>query len=115
MCTPTGYIKKILLVMKITTFFLFAAIMQASATAVAQRLTLVQKDATLKEVFTAINKQTGYNIFWSDSQINANQKVNANFSNTPLLEVLDKCLENTQLTYSVENKTVVIKQKSQPS
>jgi TonB-dependent starch-binding outer membrane protein SusC len=110
-CMPSRYIKKFLLVMKITTFLLFAAFMQVSASGLAQRLTLVQKDATLKQIFKEINKQTGYNIYWSDSQLNSDQKVNVNFKDTPLLGVLDKCLENTQLTYTVENKTVVIKEK----
>jgi TonB-linked SusC/RagA family outer membrane protein len=110
-CTPPGYIKKILLVMKLTTLILFAALMQVSAAGLAQRLTLVEKNATLKEVFNEINKQTNYNILWSSSQVNGDIKVDADFKDTPLLEVLDKCLENTDLTYSIENKNVVIKHK----
>jgi len=113
-CSPPGYIKKILLVMKITTFFLFAALMQVSAAGIAQRLTLVQKDATLKQVFNAINKQTNYNIVWSANDINGDQKVNADFRDAPLTEVLNKCLENTGLTYAIVDKTVVIKQ-AEPS
>ncbi|HWZ15446.1 MAG TPA: SusC/RagA family TonB-linked outer membrane protein [Mucilaginibacter sp.] len=97
--------------MKITTFLIFVAFMQVSAKGLAQRLTLIQKDVTLKQVFKEINKQTGYNIFWSDSQLSGDQKVNANFKDASLLEVLNKCLENTHLTYTVENKTVVIKEK----
>jgi len=110
-CTPPGYIKKILLVMKITTFLLFVALMQVSAAGLAQRLTLVEKDATLKQVFNEINKQTNYNILWSTSQVNGDQTINVNFKDTPLLEVLDRCLENTSLTYTIENKTIVIKEK----
>jgi TonB-linked SusC/RagA family outer membrane protein len=112
-CTPPGYIKKILLIMKITTIFLFAALMQVSAAGLAQRLTLVKKDATLKQIFDAVNKQTNYNFVWSADQLNINQPVNADFKDTPLLEVLDKCLANTGLTYTIEDKTVVIKKKEE--
>ena len=97
--------------MKITTFILFVALIQVSAAGRAQRLTMVKSNITLKEVFKEINKQTGYNIYWSDSQLNSDQKVDADFKDTPLLEVLDRCLNNTNLTYTVENKTVVIKAK----
>ncbi|MDB5117698.1 MAG: TonB-dependent receptor plug [Mucilaginibacter sp.] len=110
-CMPPGYIKKILLVMKITTFLIIAALMQVSAAGLAQKVTLIKKDITLKEVFKEINKQTGYNIFGSDEQIN--KKIDANFQNAGLLEVLNKCLENTSLTYSVEDKTIIIKKKEE--
>lgn len=112
-CTPPGYIKKLLLIMKITAIFLFAALMQVSAAGLAQRLTLVKKDATLKQVFDAVNKQTNYNFVWSADQLNINQPVNADFKDTPLLEVLDKCLSNTGMTYTIEDKTVVIKKKDE--
>jgi len=108
---PPGPIKKFLLVMKITMFFLFAAFMQVAAAGLAQKVTFVQKDATLRQVFNEINKQTNYNIIWSAGQVNGDQTVNANFRDTPLADVLDKCLENTGLTYTIEEKSVVIKQK----
>jgi len=112
-CTPPGCVKKILLVMKITTIILFVAFMQVSAVGLAQKVTLVQKDATIRQIFKEINKQTGYNIFWSDSQINGDTKLSVDFKNTPLADVLNICLENSELTYSIEDKNVVIKQKEQ--
>ncbi len=104
-CIPPGYIKKFLLVMKITTFLLFAALMQVSAAGLAQKLTLVKSNVTLRQVFLEINKQTDYNVIWSADDVNGNIKVNADFKETPLLEVLDKSLENTTLTYDRTNKT----------
>jgi len=112
-CTPPGCVKKILLVMKITTIILFVAFIQVSAAGLAQKVTLVQKDATIRQIFKEINKQTGYNIFWSDSQINGDTKLSVDFKNTPLADVLNICLENSELTYSIEDKNVVIKQKEQ--
>jgi TonB-dependent starch-binding outer membrane protein SusC len=105
------YTQQFLRVMKITTFILFAALMQVSAAGIAQRLTLPKQDISLKELFNQINKQTSYTVAWSATQVNADQQVQVDFKNTPLLEVLDQTLKNTNLTYSIENKTVVIKQK----
>ncbi|MFS2185604.1 SusC/RagA family TonB-linked outer membrane protein [Mucilaginibacter sp. Mucisp84] len=110
-CVPRGRIKQVLLIMRLTTFLLFAAFMQVSAAGLAQRLTLVQKNVTLKQVFNEVNKQTGYSIVWSVSQVRGNVQVDVDFKDTPLLEALDKCLENTNLTYTIENKTVVIRER----
>lgn len=64
-CTHSCYPKKFLLIMKLTTFILFLAFMQASAAVFSQKITYKQNDVTLKQVFNEINKQTGYNLFWS--------------------------------------------------
>ncbi|HEY4150728.1 MAG TPA: SusC/RagA family TonB-linked outer membrane protein [Chitinophagaceae bacterium] len=97
--------------MKLTTIILFAALMQVSAATMAQRVTMQQKQASLKEIFDQINLQTSYNVIYNASLVNANREVSVDFNNTPLLEALDKCLENTNLTYTIENKTVVVRQK----
>jgi TonB-linked SusC/RagA family outer membrane protein len=108
-CMPFGYIKKLLLIMKITTFILFLALMQASAAVFSQQITFKEKDATLKRVFSEINKQTGYNVFWSPKTINNADRLDINFENTPLKEALDYCLSGLPLAYVIDGKTVIIK------
>ncbi|RZL44346.1 MAG: hypothetical protein EOO93_28110, partial [Pedobacter sp.] len=60
-CNPPDYIRKFFLIMRIATVIIFSVLMQVSANGMAQRLTLNQKGATLKQIFIEINKQTGYN------------------------------------------------------
>jgi len=96
-------------VMKLTTLILFLALMQVSAAGIAQRLTLSKQDISLKQLFNQINQQTSYTVVWSAQEVDANQTVN--FKDTPLLEVLDQALKNTNLAYTIADKTVVIKQK----
>ncbi|NNU33270.1 hypothetical protein HK413_02175 [Mucilaginibacter sp. S1162] len=55
--------------MKITFLLFFTTLMQVSATSIAQKITYHQKEATLKQIFTEINKQTGFNVFWSPKVI----------------------------------------------
>ncbi len=110
---PPPRTQKILRIMKLTTFIILIALMQVSASTVAQRLTIADKTTTLKQLFNQINQQTGYNVVWSASQVNGNRVVPAGFNNTPLLEVLNTTLANTNLSYTIEDKTVVIKEKEQ--
>jgi TonB-linked SusC/RagA family outer membrane protein len=107
---PSGYVKKFLLIMKITTFVIFLAIMQASGAALSQKITFEKKDATLKEVFGEINKQTGYNIFWSPKKVKDAPRLNVSFHDTPVEDVLKVCLRNLPLTYTIEGSNVIIKE-----
>ena len=106
-----NYTKQVLRVMKITTVILFFAFMQVSASVIAQRLTLQKQDISLKQFFNEINRQTAYTVVWSADQVDGDLKLKVDFKNTPLLEVLDQALNNTRLSYSIENKTIIIKQK----
>ncbi|WP_439697879.1 TonB-dependent receptor [Mucilaginibacter sp. AW1-7] len=108
-CMPSGYIKKFLLIMKMTSFMLMLAFMQVSAAVFSQKITYVNKDATLKQVFKQINKQTGYNIFWSPKTINSNHKIDAAFKDASIDQVLASCLKDFRLTYLIEGKSVIIK------
>ncbi|HEY0175341.1 MAG TPA: secretin and TonB N-terminal domain-containing protein, partial [Pedobacter sp.] len=98
--------------MKLTTILLFAALLQVSAAGFAQRITFTQKNASLKQVFKEINKQTGYSVFWSPQLVKNVKAQDVSFNNTPLNEVLDICFKNLSLTYLIEDKNVIIKEKT---
>lgn len=104
-------IYKILFIMRVIALLFFAAIMQVSASTNAQKLTYVQKNASLEQLFKEIKKQTGYNIVWYEGKLNPEWSVNANFRKTPLKDVMDIALTGMQLDYTISNKTVVIKEK----
>lgn len=106
-----GRVQKILQVMRVTTFFLLAAMMQVSASTLAQRVTINQKNANLTEVFRAIRTQTGYDFVYDQDLIAKSASVNINFTNLELNEALKRCLANQPLTFTIENKTVIIQEK----
>lgn len=110
-CKPSGYVKKFLLVMKLITLFLFAVFMQVSAAGFGQRINFTQKNASLKQVFKEINKQTGYSVFWSPELIKNLKGKDVSFINTPIDEVLDICFKNLPLSYIIDDKNVIIKDK----
>jgi TonB-linked SusC/RagA family outer membrane protein len=100
---------KFLLTMKLTIFFLIAAIMQVSATTYAQKLNLKQKEVTLKQVFKEIKKQTGYDVLYQPDKLNDSQKINADFTNTPLEQVIKACLQGQSLGFTFYETSIVIK------
>jgi type II secretory pathway component GspD/PulD (secretin) len=108
-CMPSGYARKFLLIMKITTFILFLAFMQASASVFSQKITYKENEVSLKKVLNEINKQTGYNVFWSSKSIKKTHKLDANFQNSSIEEVLNSCLKDLSLTYTIEGKSIIIK------
>jgi len=99
---------KILRVMKLTVFLLFLALTQVCAEGYSQSITYKGKNITLKQVFNEINKQTGYNVFWSSGIIAGAPRMDVNFENTPLRVVLETCLQRAHLTYSIEEKSIII-------
>ena len=109
LCRLHRHIAKFLLMMKITMFLLIATMMQVSATTYAQKLNLKQKEVTLKQVFKEIKKQTGYDVLYQPDKLKANQKINADFSNAPLEEVMKTCLQGQPLVYTFYEKTIIIK------
>jgi TonB-linked SusC/RagA family outer membrane protein len=111
LCTPPGCINKFLLVMKLTTVLLIATFVQVSAAGFAQKVTFIKKDATLKQVFNEVYKQTGYSVFWTGTKAKNDLHVDADFKDASLEDVLKKSLENQPLDFTIEDKMIVIKEK----
>ncbi|UEG55183.1 SusC/RagA family TonB-linked outer membrane protein [Mucilaginibacter daejeonensis] len=95
--------------MKLSVLFMTAFLIQVSAAGLAQNVTFKKHNASLKQLFTEIRKQTGYNVLWQDSKVNEQLKFEADFKNEPLRNVLDKTLTQRSLTYTIVNRTVVIR------
>jgi TonB-linked SusC/RagA family outer membrane protein len=109
---PKGYAYKIWLIMRFTTVILIATIMQVSASSFAQKLTYVKSEITLKQLFKEIKRQTGYEVLYADKNIDDSKKITVNFKNAPLADVLKKCLEEQDVTYTIDsNKGILIKAK----
>jgi TonB-linked SusC/RagA family outer membrane protein len=112
LCMPPGYIQKMLLIMKLTTFILIISIMQVTAASFGQNVTLKQDKVSMTKLFYEIRKQTGYNVMLEDKNVLSAKKINADFMDTPLEKVMDLVVQGTGLTYVIEDKTIVVKEKS---
>ncbi len=100
------------LAMKFTAFILLVACLQVSAGGNAQKVTLSLTNASWEKVFHEIKKQTGYNFFYKVNDLLQAGKVTVNVNDSPLEEALDICFRNQPLTYTIIEKTVLIKKQS---
>jgi len=106
-----GIFKKILLVMKLTIVLIVAGLLQVHAGSFAQNITLNRQHIPLSQLFKEIKKQTGYDFLYSPEMIEKAKPVDINVSETPLKEVLDNCFADEPLTYTIDQKTIIVKEK----
>lgn len=108
-------IRPLLLTMRLTTAVLIISMMQVNASGFAQKLTFKASNGQLKQLFTEIKRQTGYNVVWNAERIRSAKPISVNFINTDLEQALKISLSNQALTYTIEKKTVVISEKETPA
>ncbi|SMC39803.1 TonB-linked outer membrane protein, SusC/RagA family [Pedobacter africanus] len=102
---------KLLLIMRLTTFILILSLTQVSAASFAQRLNYVKKNASLKEIFAEVKKQTGYHVFYADQGIDVNRRVDVSFRNTDLKTALTYVMNEQDLEYVIDSRNIIIKAK----
>src|SRR5690606_35927109 len=100
---------KLLMVMKLTSILLLFCAMHVSAAGYSQQISISKKETNLKEVFAEIKNQSGYTVFYSDRVDPSSHALDVQFKNLPLREALDRCLSGQGLTYTIVNKTIVVK------
>lgn len=106
-----GLPRKILVIMKLIIVLMTTCLLQVSAGGFAQKLTYSKKGATLEQIFTEIRKQTGYYVVYSENKIDKNTKLDVNFKNTDLNDVLDVIGKSQDLTYSFDERNISLKPK----
>ena len=101
---------KILMIMKLTTFFLLISILSITARGYSQyaRLDLSLQNASIQEFIHEIEEQSEFNFFYKDDQIDLNRMVSIEAKNSLIGEVLNDVFENTDISYTVVDKVIVI-------
>ena len=77
----------------------------------AQKVTLSLEKVSLEKAFKEIGKQTGYSFVYTREQINKSNPVNLEIKNVSLHEALVICFANQPLTFAIEDKHVIVKDK----
>ncbi|RKR83332.1 TonB-linked SusC/RagA family outer membrane protein [Mucilaginibacter gracilis] len=103
--------RKFFLVMRITTVLLLISVLTVSAASYAQKITLNEKRASLKDVLAKIRQQSGYDFIYSNDMLDAAGPVSVKVSNVALEDALKASLADQQLTYDIQDGTVIIKVK----
>jgi len=90
-------------------FFLFCS---ASIYAQEQHVTIKLQNASLTDVFKAIEKQTTYHFSYRDVVVDSKNDITVSRTDAPVSEILNEVMKNKNLTYSiVSSKSIVISEK----
>jgi len=103
---------KTLLIMNLTTVFLFAICLSVNAEVFSQKVSLSEKNSSLEKVFKEINRQTNYTFVYTESLLKKSKSINLKVQNASIDLVLEMCLKEQPLTYNIVNKMVVIREKA---
>ncbi|MBL4676819.1 MAG: TonB-dependent receptor plug domain-containing protein, partial [Mucilaginibacter sp.] len=106
-------LRKIFLIMKITTFLLLISMLSVSASSLAQKITLNQRNASLEKVLEEIRRQSGYDLFYTYSMMDNSKPVSVDLKDATVDEALKISLDGQSLTYEIEQNTIVLKFKPQ--
>jgi TonB-dependent starch-binding outer membrane protein SusC len=100
---------KLLLIMNFTAIIFLATCLQVSAMGHSQTITLSESNASLEKIFRELKRQTVYD-FWYESKLLKNaKKVDIQVKDASIEEVLNICFQNQMLTYSIVEKTIIVK------
>lgn len=104
---------KISLAMRLT-FILVVCLMQVSAAAIAQKITLNKRNASLESVLKDIRKQSGYDYYFDSKLITQNQKVTVAVKDASIDDALKQTLNGLPLDYVIDGKIISIKKRESP-
>lgn len=99
-------------VMRLSTILILACIMQVSAKTYSQSITYSCKNESLENVFKAIRAKTGYLVFYDQNELDKNRKVTLNVDDQPLETLVRQALKDLPVSYSFEDKTIIISKRS---
>ncbi|TSJ39148.1 SusC/RagA family TonB-linked outer membrane protein [Mucilaginibacter corticis] len=107
--------KKILLCVKLTTFFILIALMHVSAAVRSQdKLDLTVKNVKFDKLFEMLEQKSSYTFLYNNQAI-AQRKVTIDVKDVTVPQILDNAFKNTGLSFRIlNNNLIVITRQSAP-
>lgn len=96
--------------MRLTFLFVFVGLMQVSASLYSQstKLNLSLQNTKLEDVLQAIEQQSEYRFAYSAEYIDVNKRINVEFTNKPINEVLDGLFMSTDVKYRINDRHIML-------
>ncbi|MFV0604854.1 MAG: TonB-dependent receptor [Niabella sp.] len=95
--------------MKFLSIYLFAIVLNVSATGFSQSITLKEKNITYPTLFRLIHKQTGYQVIYKADVFDTKETISITAKNSSVEDVLALVLKNKPVSYTVLEKSIVLK------
>jgi len=90
---------------------LFAQVVICGASAQTSNLTIQQKNITVKDALTLIEKGSKVVFFYTDKDIDLNRRLNINVVNQPVSKILDEVFKNSSNTFKIDGNQIYITKK----
>ncbi len=103
-------LKKIMLIMKMTTVLLFAGFMAIGATTYSQstRLNFRLENASLQEFFARVEQISEFYFFYKEDEVDLETNVSLDIQNQTIDKILDNVLKETGLNYKIVDRYIVV-------
>lgn len=103
--------RKIIMRINLIAFFIVMACLQVTASSYAQKITLSEKNASLKTILLALEAQSGYYILYNTPMLKDAKNINIELNKVTLEQALNKLFEGQGLTYTIRGNAVVVKRR----
>ncbi len=97
--------------MRLTMMIITTCLLQVSAAGFAQRITLSEKNTALVKIIQKIRVQSGYDFMIDSKLLNKAKMVTVNLQNATIEEAIKACLAGQEISFSIENKIVLLSPK----
>ena len=107
---PSGGISKILLRMKLLTFFILVSMVTGTASSYSQltKFSLKLSGATVKEVFHDIESNSEFILLYNEKLLDVNRKVDVDVNDKTVESILSQVFDGTNNTYKIYDRQIVI-------
>ncbi len=99
-------------IMKLTTVFMITLCLQVSAESFSQKVTIKGENISIQRIFEDIRKQTGFQFLYADDALKTAKPISLSVRKEKLENVLALCFKDQLLTYTITDKTIVVKRKT---
>lgn len=98
-------------IMRMTTLLMLISFLTVSAASTSQTVTLTGKNLSIRQVFSAIEKQTGF-LVWGKSEFIDNAKnVTVSVHDMPLDSFLNKVIKDQPFTFRIAGNTIILSER----
>jgi len=104
---------KLLLVMKLTAVLLTIACMHVYAGGIAQKVSFTGKNVSVEQVFAAIEKQTGYVVFFDYASLGGVKEVSVSVKDASITDLLRACFKDAGMDFTIQGKSILISRKKE--
>ncbi|MBL4561901.1 MAG: TonB-dependent receptor [Labilibaculum sp.] len=106
----TGWVQKSFLTMGLSVLMILSCLFQVSASTNLRtsKLSIKLEEASIREVFKTIKEQSEFTFVYNIDDLEDFKAIDCEFLHSTVEEILDHCLKETNMSYKIRGKVIVI-------